>query len=207
MKSHGENQAVKKDPFGIQLVSLYMFALGAFSLYATIMANKHLSVSTIDILYSIMYIFGYFASFIGLIKLRGWGRHFTILLVSLGIAGGMTHLAVYAIESDNRELIKGLFPIIPGAAVLLYMLRKDIKQIFSRSPRSLALIAAILFLMFIKIKFADNNTNNVLADMCAMTYFAFAFYIANLARQEKQSSATDTRKLALQKSIPKFFRE
>ncbi len=132
-------QTTKKKP-GVIIISAFLILNGAYTSYQLVQIWLRGLPSDYNLLYNLLP-FIFLVSGIGLYLMKGWGRNIALLSgYCYGFIGLIEILTCLTLKAEFTNVIKGVTNLIIATAMLLYLYKRNVKEIFAESPISLMLI-------------------------------------------------------------------
>lgn len=139
-------------PTGVTILAVLGFVLAAFSLLAACvmfavgaagiagMAGGHAmgggmlaTLGAFAGVFCLIFAILYIVSGVGLLKLRGWGRVLTIILVALSILFSVRGLIVGLTHVSTPAIAIQIITIVIDVWILAYLFKPHVKQAFTQS--------------------------------------------------------------------------
>src|SRR6266702_1802449 len=142
----GKPMNISKNKTGIFIIASYFVVNGSYVSYQLVNAwfqGKPIEYDFIYILIPLIFL----VSGIGLFLTKGWGRNLALLSsFCYGFIGLVKILQYFLLQREIADLVKGSTDIILAACILIYLLKKSVKEFFPESPVSSTCIGLAIVL-------------------------------------------------------------
>jgi hypothetical protein len=172
----------KKIYLGLYFIACYYVLEGSYTLYVII--NKIVSAEiNFNYILSALVCLGYIISSVGLLLKKGWGRNFAMFFTLFVFLPGFQEIARYIDKKDIVDLIKGSTSFLLAALIFIYLMKKNIKSIFTESPNSLFILGSFLFFYGLK-----HDSGIALVEYFWLTMSIVGFAMLLRAGQQRRKS-------------------